>query len=93
VDRAVCPRPHEELAAADQVTAETEPPVFDRDPHLAEPRDEIFLHLTGHPRLLHSRKTGRVGVGIGGNGAVQFRRFVDADAFADFVIVASQALD
>src|ERR1035438_10324087 len=70
VDRAVCPRPHEELAAADQVTAETEPPVFDRDPHLAEPRDEIFLHLTGHPRLLHSRKTGRVGVGIGRNGAV-----------------------
>jgi len=31
-----------------------------REPHLAEPDDEVFLDLPGHPRLLRPGETGRV---------------------------------
>ena len=57
----------------------------------AKPAKQVFLHLPRHARLLGTLATWRMRVGVCGEGAVEFRRLVRADAGVDFEVVVKQA--
>ena len=66
-------RVRQKLVALYQETLETDPSIFNDDAHLAEPRNEIFLHLASHAGLLRSRESRRVGIRIDGDCTVKLR--------------------
>ena len=57
---------------------------------LSEAAKQVFFHLPRHSRLLGTFAARRVGVGVGGEGAVQLGRLVRADAGVDFEVVVKQ---
>ena len=71
--------------------SEVQAPSADRDAQLGHAREPVLLHLSRHAGLLSAGEARGVGVGVGGEGAVDGRRLVGPQAQAHVVVDGLEA--